>query len=133
MTRRSVRGAWAVLLTAVVASAATACTDDGGSPAGTVSKAASAVASAASRGGDVVASASAAAQEKLQNFKNGVNAGKDVKAGAVTDQGGRATAAGRRGRRDPPPRPAGPVSRSVRPGRRPGPRASAPPTRAPPW
>ncbi|MFF3790153.1 hypothetical protein ACFYXW_08780 [Streptomyces sp. NPDC001981] len=92
MTRRSVRGAWAVLLTAVVASAAAACTDDGGSPAGTVSKAASAVASAASRGGDVVASASAAAQEKLQNFKNGVNAGKDVKAGAVTDQGGRATA-----------------------------------------
>lgn len=91
MTRRSVRGAWAVLLTAVVASAAAACTDDGGSPAGTVSKAASAVASAASRGGDVAASASAAAQEKLQNFKNGVNAGKDVKAGAVTEQGGRAT------------------------------------------
>ncbi|MFB7311169.1 hypothetical protein [Streptomyces sp. NPDC056192] len=80
-----------MLLTAVVASAAAACTDDG-SPAGTVSKAASAVESAASRGGDVVASASAAAQEKLQNFKNGVNAGKDVKAGAVTEQGGRATA-----------------------------------------
>ncbi|MET7856319.1 hypothetical protein ABZS81_03635 [Streptomyces sp. NPDC005318] len=84
MTRRSVRGAWAVLLTAVVVTAAAACTDDGGSPSGTVSKAASAVAS-------VAASASAAAQEKLEGFKNGVNAGKDVKAGAVTEQGGRAT------------------------------------------
>ncbi|MET8327902.1 FxLYD domain-containing protein [Streptomyces sp. NPDC005181] len=93
MTRRSVRGVGAVLLTAVVASAAAACTDDGGSPSSTVSEAASAVASAASRGGDVVASASAAAQEQLQNFKNGVNAGKDVKAGAVTaGTGGRATA-----------------------------------------
>nr|WTB30682.1 hypothetical protein OG781_15320 [Streptomyces sp. NBC_00830] len=79
-----------MLLTGVVASAAAACTDDG-SPSSTVSQAASAVASAASRGGDVVASASAAAQEQLQNFKNGVNAGKDVKAGKVTEQGGRAT------------------------------------------
>lgn len=84
MTRRSVRGVWALLLTGVVASAAAACTDEGGSPTGTVSKAASAVAS-------VAASASAAAQEKLEGFKNGVNAGKDVKAGAVTEQGGRAT------------------------------------------
>ncbi|MDF6042059.1 hypothetical protein LRD69_07745 [Streptomyces sp. JH14] len=84
MTRRSVRGARAVLLTAVVVSAAAACTDDGGSPSGAVSEAASAVAS-------VAASASAAAQEKLEGFKNGVNAGKDVKAGAVTEQGGRAT------------------------------------------
>src|SRR6478735_6697710 len=80
MTRRSVRGVWAVLLTAVVASAAAACTDDGGSPSGTVSEVAS-----------VAASASAAAQEKLEGFKNGVNAGKDVKAGAVAEQGGRAT------------------------------------------
>ncbi|MFF0286029.1 hypothetical protein [Streptomyces sp. NPDC005262] len=84
MTRRSVRGAWAVLLTAVVASAAAACTDDGSNPSGTVSKAASAVAS-------VAASASAAAQEKLQGFKNGVDAGKDVSVGAVAEQGGRAS------------------------------------------
>lgn len=91
MTTRFARGVGAVLLTAAVVSAAAACTNEGSSPSGTASKAASAVESVASRGGDVAAAASAAAQKKLEGFKNGVNAGKDVKAGAVTEQGGRAT------------------------------------------
>ncbi|MFF1838103.1 FxLYD domain-containing protein [Streptomyces sp. NPDC058231] len=93
MTSRSVRGIAAGLLTAAVASAATGCSDDGGKVSSTVSGAASAAASAASRGSDVMASATAAAQEKLDGFKNGVNAKKDVKVGAVANNNdGRAVA-----------------------------------------
>ncbi|MET7648955.1 hypothetical protein ABZS83_36105 [Streptomyces sp. NPDC005426] len=82
MTRRGVRGASALLVAATVAFTASACSDDGGSASGTVSKAASAASSVASEGADAVASATAAAGDKLNGFKDGVNAGGDVKAGA---------------------------------------------------
>lgn len=91
MTRKAARGMWAVLLTTAVMSTAAACSD-GGSASSTASEAASAAASAASRGADVVASATAAAGEKLNNFKNGVNAKSDVELGKPsTDGDGRAT------------------------------------------
>ncbi|MYQ85763.1 hypothetical protein GTY51_19325 [Streptomyces sp. SID4936] len=83
---------WAVLLTTAVISTAAACSDDGGTSS-TASRAASAAASVASRGADVVASATAAASEKLNSFKNGVNAKDDVELGRPTTDGdGRATA-----------------------------------------
>ncbi|MFF1644026.1 FxLYD domain-containing protein [Streptomyces sp. NPDC058240] len=92
MTRKAARGLCAVLLTTAVMSTAAACSDDGGSASSTASKAASAAASAASRGADVVASATAAAGEKLNNFKNGVNAKSDVELGKPSIDGdGRAT------------------------------------------
>ncbi|MFE3943672.1 hypothetical protein ACFXPV_17655 [Streptomyces sp. NPDC059118] len=92
MTRKAARGVWAVLLTTAVISTAAACSDDG-TASSTASRAASAAASAASRGADVVASATAAASEKLNNFKNGVNAKDDVELGRPTTDGdGRATA-----------------------------------------
>lgn len=92
MTRRGVRGAGAVLLAMTVAFTASACSDDGDSASSTASKAASAASSVASRGADVVASATAAATEKLNSFKDGVNASGDVKASApVTDEDGRVT------------------------------------------
>lgn len=92
MTRRCVRGAGAVLVAVVVAATATACSDDGGSASATVSKAASAASSVAPRGADAVASATAAARDKLNSFKDGVNASGDVKAGAATTgKDGRAT------------------------------------------
>lgn len=92
MTRRGVRGASAVLVAMTVAFTASACSDDGDSASSTVSEAASAASSVASQGADVVASATAAAEEKLNSFKDGVNAGGDVKAGApATDKDGRVT------------------------------------------
>ncbi|MFD7432848.1 hypothetical protein ACFV6Z_38145 [Streptomyces sp. NPDC059818] len=92
MTGRGVRGAGAVLVAVVMAATATACSDDGGSASGTASKAASAASSLASRGADAVASATAAARDELNSFKDGVNAGGDVRAGAAsTDKEGRAT------------------------------------------
>ncbi|MEU6927255.1 MULTISPECIES: hypothetical protein [unclassified Streptomyces] len=92
MTRKAARGVWAVLLTTAVISTAAACSDDGGTSS-TASRAASAAASVASRGADVVASATAAASEKLNSFKNGVNAKDDVELGRPTTDGdGRATA-----------------------------------------
>ncbi|ROQ69469.1 hypothetical protein EDD93_3970 [Streptomyces sp. 840.1] len=92
MTGRGVRGAGAVLVAAVLAATATACSDDGDSASSTASKAASAASSLASRGADAVASATAAAQDKLNSFKDGVNASGDVKAGATaTDKEGHAT------------------------------------------
>ncbi|MCX5139802.1 MULTISPECIES: hypothetical protein [unclassified Streptomyces] len=92
MTSRGVRGASAVLVAMALATAATACSDDGDSASSTVSKAASAAASVASQGADVVASATAAAGDKLNDFKDGVNAGGDVKAGApATDKDGHVT------------------------------------------
>ncbi|MEE1767314.1 FxLYD domain-containing protein [Streptomyces sp. JV185] len=92
MTRRAARGLWAALLTTAVLSTGAACSDGGGSASSTASKAASAAASAASRGADVVASATAAAGEKLNGFKNGVNAKSDVELGTPsTDNDGRAT------------------------------------------
>ncbi|MGW1227165.1 hypothetical protein [Streptomyces sp. NPDC001478] len=92
MARRGVRGAGAVLVAAVIAATATACSDDGDTASSTVSKAASAASSAASRGADAVASATAAAGDKLDDIKDGVNAGGDVKAAAPTVDGdGRAT------------------------------------------
>ncbi|MFD8693076.1 hypothetical protein [Streptomyces sp. NPDC059651] len=92
MTRRGVRGASAVLVAMTVAFTASACSDDGDSASSTVSKAASAASSVASQGADVVASATAAAGDKLNSFKDGVNAGGDVKAGApATDEDGRVT------------------------------------------
>ncbi|MEE1842635.1 hypothetical protein [Streptomyces sp. JV190] len=92
MTRKAARGVWAVLLTTAVISTAAACSDDG-TTSSTASRAASAAASVASRGADVVASATAAASEKLNNFKNGVNAKDDVELGGPTTDGdGRATA-----------------------------------------
>ncbi|MFH8515874.1 FxLYD domain-containing protein [Streptomyces gelaticus] len=91
MTRKAVRGLWTVLLTTAVMSAAAACSG-GGSASSTASGAASAAASAASRGADIVASATAAAGEKLNSFKNGVNAKSDVGLGKPsTDGDGRAT------------------------------------------
>ncbi|MEU2134387.1 FxLYD domain-containing protein [Streptomyces sp. NPDC018352] len=91
MTRKALRGLWAVLLATAVLSTAAGCSD-GGSASSTASEAASAAASAASRGADVVASATAAAGEKLNNFKNGVNARSDVELGRPsTDGDGRAT------------------------------------------
>ncbi|MEE1792512.1 hypothetical protein PUR28_17340 [Streptomyces sp. BE308] len=93
MTGRGVRGVRAVLLAAAVASAAAGCSDDGNSPSGAVSKAASAASSVASRGSDVVASATAAAQDKLNEFKDGVDAKGDIKLGTVGKDGdGRSTA-----------------------------------------
>ncbi|MFE9855847.1 hypothetical protein [Streptomyces sp. NPDC005780] len=96
MTRRGVRGASAVLVAMTVAFTASACSDDGDSASSTVSKAASAASSVASsvasKGSDVVASATAAAEDKLNSFKDGVNASGDVKAGApTTDKDGRVT------------------------------------------
>ncbi|MEU9953757.1 hypothetical protein [Streptomyces sp. NPDC047939] len=96
MTRRGVRGASAVLVAMTVAFTASACSDDGDSASSTVSKAASAASSVASsvasKGSDVVASATAAAEDKLNSFKDGVNASGDVKAGApATDKDGRVT------------------------------------------
>ncbi|MFI6863774.1 hypothetical protein ACIBKZ_28435 [Streptomyces sp. NPDC050421] len=92
MTRRGVRGASAVLVAMTVAFTASACSDDGDSASSTVSKAASAASSVASRGADVVASATAAAEDKLNSFKDGVNASGDVRAGApATDKDGHAT------------------------------------------
>ncbi|MFI6653338.1 hypothetical protein ACIBI8_37820 [Streptomyces sp. NPDC050529] len=92
MTRRGVRGAGAVLVAMIVATTATACSDDGDSASSTASKAASAASSVASKGADVVASATAAAGDKLNDFKDGVNASGDVKAGApATDKDGRVT------------------------------------------
>ncbi|MET9659464.1 hypothetical protein [Streptomyces sp. NPDC006510] len=91
MTRKAARGLWAVLLTTAVMSTAAACSDGGGSASSTASKAASAAESVASRGSDVVASATAAASEKLNSFKNGVNAKSDVALGKPsTDSDGRA-------------------------------------------
>ncbi|MGW2086402.1 hypothetical protein [Streptomyces sp. NPDC001880] len=87
MTRKAARGLWAVLLTATVMSTAAACSDDGGSASSTASKAASAAASAASRGAEVLASATASAGEKLNNFKNGVNAKGDVTLGKPSTDG----------------------------------------------
>ncbi|MES9505414.1 hypothetical protein ABWJ92_03210 [Streptomyces sp. NPDC000609] len=93
MTRKAARGVWAVLLTTAVIPMAAACSDGGGATSSTASRAASAAASVASRGADVVASATAAASEKLNNFKNGVNAKDDVELGRpATDGDGRATA-----------------------------------------
>ncbi|MCX4677796.1 hypothetical protein OG413_21205 [Streptomyces sp. NBC_01433] len=93
MTGPGVRGVRAVLLAASVASAAAGCSDEGNSPSGAVSKAASAAASVASRGSDVVASATAAAQDKLNEFKDGVDAKGEVKLGTVgKDSDGRSTA-----------------------------------------
>lgn len=93
MTRRGARGASAVLVAMVVAATATACSDDGDSASSTASKAASAASSLASRGTDAVASATAAAGDKLNSFKDGVNASGDVTVGAPdTDKDGRATA-----------------------------------------
>ncbi|MFF2330359.1 MULTISPECIES: FxLYD domain-containing protein [unclassified Streptomyces] len=80
MTRKAVRGLRAALLATAVMSTAAACSD-GGSVSSTASEAASAAASAASRGSDVLASATAAAGEKLKGFKNGVDAGDDVRLG----------------------------------------------------
>ncbi|WP_229867454.1 FxLYD domain-containing protein [Streptomyces gelaticus] len=86
MTRKAVRGLWTVLLTTAVMSAAAACS--GGGASSTASEAAS----AASRGAEAVASATAAAGEKLNSFKNGVNAKSDVGLGRPsTDGDGRAT------------------------------------------
>ncbi|GGV97173.1 hypothetical protein GCM10015535_68080 [Streptomyces gelaticus] len=80
------RGLWTVLLTTAVMSAAAACS--GGGASSTASEAAS----AASRGAEAVASATAAAGEKLNSFKNGVNAKSDVGLGRPsTDGDGRAT------------------------------------------
>ncbi|MEV7405946.1 hypothetical protein AB0N93_36985 [Streptomyces sp. NPDC091267] len=92
MTRRGVRGAGAVLAAIVLASTAAACSDDGDSASSTASQAASAASSLASKGSDVVASATAAAQDKMNSFKDGVNASGDVKAGApATDKDGHVT------------------------------------------
>ncbi|WP_406449395.1 hypothetical protein OG782_09905 [Streptomyces sp. NBC_00876] len=96
MTRRGVRGASAVLVAMIVATTASACSDSGDTASSTVSKAASAASSvassAASKGADVVASATAAAEDKLNSFKDGVNASGDVKAGApATDKDGHIT------------------------------------------
>ncbi|MGN5635091.1 hypothetical protein [Streptomyces sp. AC154] len=92
MTRRGVRGLGTVLVAVVVAAGATACSDDGDSASSSASRAASAASSLASRGADAVASATAAAQDKLNSFKDGVNASGDVKTGAAaTDKDGRAT------------------------------------------
>lgn len=92
MTGRGARGAGAVLAAVIVAATATACSHDGGSASGTVSQAASAASSVASKGADAVASATAAAEDKLNSFKNGVNASGDVKAGAAaTGKDGHAT------------------------------------------
>ncbi|MEU1351861.1 hypothetical protein [Streptomyces sp. NPDC005795] len=96
MTRRGLRGASAVLMAVTVACTASACSDDGDSASSTASKAASAASSVASsvasKGSDVVASATAAAEDKLNSFKDGVNASGDVRAGApATDKDGRAT------------------------------------------
>ncbi|MEU1469870.1 hypothetical protein ABZ434_16765 [Streptomyces sp. NPDC005761] len=92
MARRGVRAAGAVLVAVTVAFTASACSDDGDSASSTASKAASAAASVASQGADVVASATAAAGDKLNSFKDGVNASGDVRAGApVADQDGRVT------------------------------------------
>ncbi|NED93233.1 hypothetical protein G3I76_76000 [Streptomyces sp. SID11233] len=86
------RGVGAVLVAVVVAAGATACSDDGDSASSSASKAASAASSLASKGADAVASATAAAQDKLNSFKDGVNASGDVKAAAAaTDKDGRAT------------------------------------------
>lgn len=96
MTRRGVRGASAALVAMTVAFTASACSDDGDSASSTVSKAASAASSVASsvasQGSDVLASATAAAEDKLNSFKDGVNASGDVEAGApATDKDGRVT------------------------------------------
>lgn len=96
MTRRGVRGASAVLMAMAVAFTASACSDDGDSASSTVSKAASAASSVASsvasKGSDVLASATAAAEDKLNSFKDGVNATGDVRTGApTTGEDGRVT------------------------------------------
>ncbi|MFE7358990.1 hypothetical protein ACFU8Q_39375 [Streptomyces sp. NPDC057543] len=92
MTKKATRELCAALLTAAVLPMAAACSG-GGKASSTASGAASAAASVASRGADVVASATAAASEKINNFKNGVNAKNDVKLSApATDHDGRATA-----------------------------------------
>lgn len=92
MTRRGVRGVGAVLVAVAVAAGATACSDGGDSASSSASKAASAASSLASKGADAVASATAAAQDRLNSFKDGVNASGDVKAAAAaTDKDGRAT------------------------------------------
>ncbi|MGW8887373.1 hypothetical protein [Streptomyces sp. NPDC055749] len=93
MTGRGVRGVWAVLLAASVATTAVGCSDeDGGGASDAASKAASAASSLASKGSDVVASATAAAQDKLDEFKDGVDAKDDVELGAVGKDGDRTTA-----------------------------------------
>lgn len=91
---RVVRGVWAALLTAVVATAAVGCSDEDGGGSGAsdaASKAASAASSLASKGSDVVASATAAAQDKLDEFKDGVDAKDEVDLGTVNTDGDRST------------------------------------------
>ncbi|MFI8432514.1 hypothetical protein ACIGJO_01980 [Streptomyces sp. NPDC079020] len=90
---RGVRGVRAVALAAALAAAVAGCSDDGGTPSDAVSQAASAASSLASKGSDAVASATAAAQDKLNEFKDGVNAKGDVDLGTVAkDDDGHATA-----------------------------------------
>ncbi|MGP3637411.1 FxLYD domain-containing protein [Streptomyces sp. 24-1644] len=76
-----------------MATAAVGCSDeDGGGASDVASEAASAASSLASKGSDVAASATAAAREKLDGFKDGVDAKGDVVLGDVSrDADGRST------------------------------------------
>ncbi|WP_327663672.1 MULTISPECIES: hypothetical protein [unclassified Streptomyces] len=88
---RGVRAVGAALCVAALTVAAAGCSDDGDSPSSAASKAASAASSAASRGAGVVASATAEAQQKFNDFKDGVDAKGDVKLGDVKSDGDRTT------------------------------------------
>ncbi|MFI7008181.1 hypothetical protein [Streptomyces sp. NPDC050145] len=79
-TRFAVRATGAALLAAALAVGATACSDNDTSPS-----------DVASKGAEILASATAEAQKKVDEFKNGVDAKKDVKLGDVAKDGGRAT------------------------------------------
>ncbi|MFE1952931.1 hypothetical protein ACFW9D_20980 [Streptomyces sp. NPDC059524] len=80
-TRCAARATGAALLAAALAVGATACSDDDTSPS-----------DVASKGADILASATAEAQKKFDEFKNGVDAKKDVELGDVSKEDGRATA-----------------------------------------
>jgi hypothetical protein len=78
--RDAVRGTGAALLATALVLGAAGCSDSGTSPSDVASKAASAVASATAEAG-----------KKIDEFKNGVDAKKDVKLGDVTKDKDRAT------------------------------------------
>ncbi|MCQ4207130.1 hypothetical protein M4J07_003472 [Streptomyces longispororuber] len=77
---RGGRAVGATVLAAALAVGVAGCSDSDTSPSDAASKAA-----------DVLASATAEAQDKIDEFKNGVDAKGDVKLGDVTKDGDRAT------------------------------------------
>ncbi|MFC7304746.1 hypothetical protein ACFQVC_11010 [Streptomyces monticola] len=93
MLRRRIRMVCVAGLVAGTAVTAAGCSDSDGDPSSKVSQAASAASSVAGEASSALSSATAAAKEKLDKFKDGIDAKGDVKVGGTsTDGDGRTTA-----------------------------------------